>query len=55
MSFILLELYNICVVSCFTYLSISFDKWWLVLLGLLFIRSYKLCHVDNEEDRQDIS
>jgi hypothetical protein len=32
---------NIIIVICFTILSITFEKWWIVLLGALFLNIEK--------------
>lgn len=36
---IIVGIYNILVIACFTMLSIVFEKWWIIFFSLIFYKS----------------
>lgn len=36
---IIVGIYNIIVIACFTMLSIAFEKWWIIFFSLIFYKS----------------
>ena len=41
---------NAISVTCFTFLAIHFEKWWIALFAILFMFSYKSTNTDDEEE-----
>lgn len=39
MKYMAIALINSIVIMCFTFLALSFDKWWLVLFAFIFFMS----------------
>lgn len=44
---------NISILACFTYLSIYFDRWWIILFAVLFVSEYKH-NSDNKDIKESI-
>ena len=43
-------IYNIVMMLTMAYLSISFNKWWIVLFSLLMLWLPEITYVQNNED-----
>lgn len=43
-------IYNIVMILAMSYLSISFDKWWIVLFALLFLWLPEITYMQNDEE-----
>ena len=43
-------IYNIMIILAMSFISIHFDKWWIVLFALLFLWLPEITYVQNDEE-----